>query len=101
MTDEARKRVAMFIVLMILTLFCSTARAEEACVAGEGKGTWRLLLGEYKLNLVGSICGLPGTSEWQAKDEDGDIIYYSGTYILYRTSKESPNRDTDTKRIKW
>jgi len=77
MSDEAKKGFIMFMVLMILTLFISTAvKAEEACEPGSGKGTWTLLIKDLRISLIGSICTVPG-------------------------SKETPERNLSGKRIGW
>ena len=83
MTDEARKKVIMVYVLLILTFFCSTVRAEEKCEAGAGDAKFTLYQGPYVMLLKGNVCVFDkSTAEWNGKDAEGNNVYFSGTYIL-------------------
>lgn len=102
MTDEARKRVAMFLVLMILTLFCSTVRAaEEDCVPGANATDkpWTLMIPGHTIQMYGTICGHSGTpTEWEGRTADKKKVFFSGTYILLGSKKDIAS---DGKRIGW
>ena len=100
MNGDGKKRVAMFIVLMILTLFCSTVRAaEEACDAGDGESKWTLLINDTKIYLKGNICGA-GNGEWEARNLKGNKVFYNGTYALIGGHSEKSQSNSD-KRIGW
>lgn len=99
MNDGTKKGFVMFMVLMILTLFCSTAKAAEECNAGDGESEWTLLINGTKIHLKGNICGVGG-GEWEARNLRGNKVYYNGTYALIggHSNKAQPKSG---KRIGW
>jgi len=106
MSDNAKKGFVMFMVLMILTLFVSTAAkaAEEDCVPGSDASDkpWTLTIPGYTILMYGTICGHAGTpTEWEGRTKDKKKVFFSGTYILLGSKKDAASDNSGNKRIDW
>lgn len=96
------------IVLLVLTFFVSTARAEDCDVDGAQDQTWTIYVDGRIIHTRGSICVFNSDAgTWEARGIDGNKVYFGGTYLIrYRHHKDNTSDVTvitedSGERIDW